>query len=277
MCNECTQFQFGSALAAARRGIMLCGSALVRRWLSCGSDVALQGVALVQPWFSLVCTDVSCGSGNLPSDIHRFKLLSLVLHPLVTDLGTLLRCLMSYSWNRWWWDSQDNPSSSSEWWQHADAGSQVAAWENNPRQGGTSESVWKADKIVRDRFKHCTTLGDRGKHPIPLDDRKALVLGLVAKMSLGSSLSRVAVASWTAMTTHAALWLLCRAAPRTSVRTLRDEKDMYTNEHAIDVLYESALGLHVTQQAREIICMYVRDHCWEGDTADKLLEAAMKD
>ena len=79
------------------------------------------------------------------------------------------------------------------------------------------------------------------------------------------------------MTTHAALWLLCRAAPRTAVRTLRDEKDVYSNEHAIDVLYESALGLHVTQQAREVICMFVRDHCWEGDIADALLEAAMKD
>ena len=134
----------------------------------------------------------------------------------------------------------------------------------------------KADKIVRDRFKHCTTLGDRGKHPLPLDDRKALVLGLVAKMSLGSSLSRVAVSSWTAITTHAALWLLCRAAPRTSVRTLRDEKDLYTTEHAIDVLYETAMGLHVTQQGREDICMFVRDHCWEGDIADALLEVAMR-
>ena len=144
---------------------------------------------------------------NLQSDIHQLKLLSLVLHPLVTDLGTLLRCLMSSSWNGWWWESQDNPASS-EWWQQADAGSQLAAWKSDPKQGGTSESVWKADKIVRDRFKHCTTLGDRGKHPIPLDDRKALVLGLAAKLSPGSSLSKVAVASCTAMTTHAALWLL---------------------------------------------------------------------
>ena len=184
---------------------------------------------------------------------------------------------MSYSWNGWWWESQDNPASSSEWWQQADAGSQVAAWESDPKQGGTSESVWKADKIVRDRFKHCTTLGDRGKHPIPLDDRKALVLGLVAKMSIAASLSRVAVASWTAMTTHAALWLLCRASPRTSVRTLRDGKDMYSNEHAIDVLYESALNLHSAQESRELICTFVRDKCWEGVTADRLLEAAMKD
>ena len=185
----------------------------------------LYGVALVQPWFSLVCPDFSRGSAYLQSDTHQFNLLSIVLHKLVTDLGTLLCCLMSYSWNGWWWESQDNPASLSEWWQQADAGSQVAAWESDPKQGGTSESVWKADKIVRDRFRHCTTLGDRGKHHIPLDDRKALVLGLVAKMSLGSSLSRVAVASWTAMTTHAAPWLLCRAAPRTLVRTLRGEKD----------------------------------------------------
>ena len=224
-----------------------------------------------------MCLDVSCGSGDLQSDIHQFKLLSSVLHPLVTDRGTLVCCLMSHSWNGWWWDSQDNSASSSEWWQQADAGSQVAAWESDPKQGSTSESVWKADKIVRDRFRHCTTLGDRGKHPIPLDDRKALVLGLVAKMSLAASLSRVAVASWTAITTHAALWLLCRASPRTSVRTLRDDKDMYTNEHAIDVLYESALGLHPSQQAREIICTIVRENCWEGETAYKILEAAMID
>ena len=52
---------------------------------------------------------------------------------------------------------------------------------------------------------------------------------------------------------------------------------MYTNEHAIDVLYESALSLHSAQETREFICTFVRDNCWEGDTADRLLEAAIKD
>ena len=129
------------------------------------------------------------------------------MHPLVTNLGTLLHCLMSYSWNGWWWESQDNPASSSEWWQQADDGSQVAAWESDPKQSGASESVWKADKI-EGSIQALHNVGDRGKHPIQLEDRKALVLGLAAKLSPGSSLSRVAVASWTAMTTHAALWLL---------------------------------------------------------------------
>ena len=112
---------------------------------------------------------------------------------------------------------------------------------------------------MKDRFRHCTTLGDRGKHPIPLDDRKALVLGLAAKLSPGSPFSKVAVASWTAMTTHTALWLLCRAAPRTSVRTLRDKKEVYTTEDAIDVLYETAMGLHVMQLDEEDVSMFLRE------------------
>ena len=147
--------------------------------------------------------------------------------------------LTSHLSNAWWWESQDTPASA--WWQQPDDASQVAVWKSHSHSS-TLESG-KINKIVKDRFKHCTTLGDQGKHPIPLEDRKALVLGLITRLSPGTALSRVAVASWSAMTTHAALWLLCRAVPRTSVRTLRDKQDVYTTDYAIDILYESALEL----------------------------------
>ena len=47
VCNEHAQFQFGSALPGARRGMRLCGSVLVWRWFSRGSDAGLYRVALV--------------------------------------------------------------------------------------------------------------------------------------------------------------------------------------------------------------------------------------
>ena len=88
VCNEYTQFQFGSALRQqAWHDVMWFsfGSAVAQLWFRLLWHDVVYGVALVQPWFSLVCPDVSCGSGNLQSDIYQFKLVSLVLHQLVTD------------------------------------------------------------------------------------------------------------------------------------------------------------------------------------------------
>jgi len=78
------------------------------------------------------------------------------------------------------------------------------------------------------------------------------------------------------MTTHAALWLLCRAAPRTSVRTLRDKQDVYTTDFAIEILYETALELYATRPARDDITRFLRTHCWEGSNADIILEEAVE-
>ena len=180
--------------------------------------------------------------------------------------------LMSYVTNTQWWESQELHASA--WWQQPDDASQVAVWKNH-KPSSTLESG-KINKIVKDRFKHCTTLGDHGKHPIPLEDRKALVLGLITRLSPGTALSRVAVAGWSAMTTHAALWLLCRAVPRTSVRTLRDKQDVYTTDYAIDILYESALELYATRPERDGITRFLRTHCWEGANADSILEQAVE-
>lgn len=128
------------------------------------------------------------------------------------------------------------------------------AWEDDWK-GGNSWQDWqdrqewpggKKDKEKeRDRFKNVTSLGAVSKHPLPLEDRKSLLLALVDRLSPNKiALSKIAVSTFSPMTTHALLYLLCRASPRMSIRLLRDEEGVFTIAYAADQLAESAFSLH---------------------------------
>ena len=117
---------------------------------------------------------------------------------------------------------------SSPWhWGHS---AQSQSWDEDQRRGGgnwqqdSHESpAAKKDKEKADRFKSVTSLGQVGKHPLPFEDRKALLIAVMHELSPQKNVvCKIAVANFTATTTHAMLYLLSRVTPRTPIRILRD-------------------------------------------------------
>ena len=146
---------------------------------------------------------------------------------------------------------------SSPWhWGHS---AQSQSWDEDQRRGGgnwqqdSHESpAGKKDKENQkaDRFKSVTSLGQVGKHPLPLEDRKALLIAVMHELSPQKNVvCKIAVANFTATTTHAMLYLLSRVTPRTPIRILRDSDNVFTIDYAAKTLAETALTLYGQQEA----------------------------
>ena len=137
---------------------------------------------------------------------------------------------------------------SSTWW-GSSSSSSPQSWDDERRGGHWQQeshesAAGKKDK-EKDRFKNVTSLGAASKHPLPLEDRKALLVAVVHLLSPNKiMLSKIAVSTFTATTTHALLFLLSRAGLRMSIRLLRDEDGVFTIDFAAQQLAETALSLH---------------------------------
>ena len=133
------------------------------------------------------------------------------------------------------WPWRGSSSSSQSW--DEDQRRVFAHWQ--PEQ---LESPAKKDQQSQkaDRFKSVTTLGS--KHALPLEDRKALLIAVLHELSPQKNVvSKIAVANWAAVTTHAVLYLLSRVTPKTSIRILRDnDTAAFTIEYAAKTLAEAA-------------------------------------
>ena len=132
------------------------------------------------------------------------------------------------AWRTWQWEGND-------WGRHTDSW-----WEEN------SEQPWSAwddakEKPQQDRFRHVTTLGCCGKHPMNLEDRKDLLLGVVNELVPSNNLSQMSVACWGADTTMAAFWLLTHCGPGTPIRWLKgSDCEKYCLSVAVGIMAKSA-------------------------------------
>ena len=138
-----------------------------------------------------------------------------------------------------WWGSSHSPQS----WDDERRGGQ---WQQESHESPAGKKDKEKDKEKdRDRFKNVTSLGAASKHPLPLEDRKGLLVAVVNLLSPRKIvLSKIAVSTFTATTTHALLFLLSRAGPRMSIRLLRDEDGVFTIDYAAQQLAETAASLH---------------------------------
>ena len=76
-------------------------------------------------------------------------------------------------------------------------------------------------------------------------DRKALLMALVNELSPRRTvISKIAVSTFTATTTHALLYLLSRVTPRTPIRLLRDEEGTFSIDYAAKQMAETAETLY---------------------------------
>ena len=132
---------------------------------------------------------------------------------------------------------------SSTWWSsHSPQSSRGDdQWHQESHESPPGKKDKEKDKEKeRYRFKNVISLGSASKHPLPLEDRKALLVAVVNLLSPRKIvLSKIAVSTFTATTTHALLFLLSRAGPRMSIRLLRDDEGVFTIEYAAQQLARS--------------------------------------
>jgi len=117
------------------------------------------------------------------------------------------------------------------------------------------------------------------KHPMPLEDRRDMVLGLVNKLQddVGMEVTsfKVAVSAWGPALLDAVLFYLARARPCMKVATVRNEIDGYVTERAVDVPYREMCGV-LTSWEKQPAAMQLISECRFGSST-KLIAAAMKE
>ena len=149
---------------------------------------------------------------------------------------------MAGPWQQQW--SSHAPSHST-WSYDSQPGSGVVSCSSSwPQEAYEGSPAGKKDK---DKYRSITTLGQGGRHCLTLDDRKALLMDLLALLATRSNipvLSKLAISAFNATTTHALLFWLTRVTPRTCVRYLRDDEQVFTIAHAAHSLAESAVSTH---------------------------------
>mgnify|MGYP006988308560 CR=1 FL=1 len=133
---------------------------------------------------------------------------------------------------------------SPSWWASS---SSSPSWEDDRRGGQwqqeSNESPVAKKEKEKDRFKNVATLGS-GKHCLSLEDRRSLLLEVVQHLGRAGRLSRIAVSGFSAMTTHALIYLLCRATPKMTIKLLRDTDGVFTIDHAALLLAAAAEDYH---------------------------------
>ena len=128
------------------------------------------------------------------------------------------------SWNKGGW--------SPGWWGQ-DTWNGDGGWSDLNWVGKNAWNCRDGEKFGNDKYGNVSTLGL--KHPLPLEDRRELVLGLLSRLqeevseaaaaSAPAGSFRIAVGNWGPLVIHAVLYYLCRARPCMPIRTLfNDEK-----------------------------------------------------
>lgn len=140
------------------------------------------------------------------------------------------------SWNQGGW----NPG----WWGQ-DGWLGDGGWSDHNWGGRNAWNCRDGDKFSSDKYANVSTLGL--KHPLPLEDRKELVLGLLNRLqeevseaaaaSAPAGNFRIAVASWGPILIHAVLYYLCRAKPGMPIRTLFNEEKKFVIADAVNMLW----------------------------------------
>ncbi len=148
------------------------------------------------------------------------------------------------------------------WWPPAGAGS---SWRPDPDYNDEKDNT--ATSVVKDKFKNVGTLGCFGKHPLPLEDRKDIILGLVTALAPGHNLSRMAVAGWGPEITMAVFWLLTQSGPKTPIRWLRDGEGAFTVAGAVDILKSAATSLYPEVDDLTEAVKFVVDNSWKNGEA----------
>lgn len=126
------------------------------------------------------------------------------------------------------------------------------------------EQLAEAAPALKDKYRNVSSLGCPGKHPLPLEDRKELLLCLATMLAPELVLSKIAVAGWTAVTTMAAFWLISRAGPKMSLRTVRNEQGAFVIRDAARILAAAATSLSATEEDKTALMQRLVVNCWEG-------------
>ena len=111
---------------------------------------------------------------------------------------------------------------------------------------------------------------------MPLDERKELLLEVIEQGRPKESVAfpRVGLFNWGPRCVHAAFMILCRAEPKTALRSLRDEDGIYTTKHAARVLLDSFVGLYPTTESRVKVMDMLRHCCY--DKQEDIINKAME-
>ncbi len=172
------------------------------------------------------------------------------------------------AWHGSWWQSVQWRGDG--WWQ------EDSRWETRGLQAdGDPEKEKEQDRRKDRRFANCGTLGT--KHPLPLDDRKDLLLVILQKMQevvssdssdsgVGGSMDssfRVAISGWNAVVTHAALFYLCKVRPGMPLRALRNEDGKFSVVDAARILYGAVRGLYPAVDDQKEALDFLQATCWE--------------
>jgi hypothetical protein len=112
------------------------------------------------------------------------------------------------------------------------------------------------------KYRNVSTLGWPGKHPLPLEDRKELLLCTVAMLTTDLVLSKIAVSQWSVVTTMAAFYLLSRAGPKMSLRTLWNDNREFVIRDAAAILATAATSLGGTEQEKTALIQRLVTNCW---------------
>ena len=125
------------------------------------------------------------------------------------------------------------------WWGHN-------GWHG---EGGWYEYNWSGKDASRDKYDNVTTLGL--KHPLPIEDRRELVQGLLSKLqeevseggAAPTGTFRIAVSGWGPPVLHAVLFSICRAKPSLAIRTLFNDEKKFVMSDAVDLLWSELTSL----------------------------------
>ena len=121
-------------------------------------------------------------------------------------------------------------------------------WSDHNWGGRNARNAWNSPD--KDKYDNVTTLGL--KHPVPIEDRRELVLGLLNRLQEEVSAAadsapagnfRIAVAGWGPIIIHAMLYYLCRAKPSMPIRTLFNEEKKFAIADAVDMLWSELATL----------------------------------
>ena len=187
----------------------------------------------------------------------------------------------SWSQNAW------NQSGPGQWRESVGWGDQQApdatdhgAWKSWKTVGwqagaGPEKNGWDQDgaSVDKDKHKNVSTFGCCGRKPLPLDDRKDVLLSLVGKLMPGQTLSKMAVAAWNAQVTMAAFFILTQTAPKTPLRWLKDDEGSFTVTHAVKVLIDATKSIFPTEEAMHGVVEFIIQHSWSNSEA--ILERAV--
>ena len=167
-----------------------------------------------------------------------------------------------------------------DWW-----GNDNDHWDR--KGGGWSGGHWGSGAVWKtpqgDKYGNTTTLGL--KHPLAMEDRRELVLGLLtmlqeevteaAAASAPGSIAgsfRITVATWGPVLIHAVLFYLCRATPSMPIRTLFNEEKKFVIADAVRMLWMEHCSLYPSVEEKAA-ALQLLSECRFGDSERLLAQA----